>query len=187
MWSSWCWQWSLTSAISFGEVTSPCGRIQRRSPPASNARIFTQHTYYTYGRCTDAIREYAEAARIEKPDYGLLVDWGLALDCANQPDEAVAKMREAAALEPKAHVYTQIAMVYAKQSRWPEALEALGQAEKINPNYDVIYDTRGGIRAKNNDLAGAAADYQRALELNPSNDHARQMLDIVQGQLNSGQ
>ncbi|MGO4880830.1 MAG: hypothetical protein ACLP59_08415 [Bryobacteraceae bacterium] len=158
-----------------------------KSTGKQRPHLHLAHTYYTYGRCTDAIREYAEAARIEKPDYGLLVDWGLALDCANQPDEAVAKMREAAALEPKAHVYTQIAMVYAKQSRWPEALEALGQAEKINPNYDVIYDTRGGIRAKNNDLAGAAADYQRALELNPSNDHARQMLDIVQGQLNSGQ
>ena len=51
-------------------------------------------------------------------------------------------------------------MVYAKQSRWPEALEALAQAEKLDPNYDVIYDNRGGIRAKTNDLAGAAADYR---------------------------
>jgi tetratricopeptide (TPR) repeat protein len=68
-----------------------------------------------------------------QPDYGLLVDWGLAYDCVNEPDAAVAKLREAAALEPKAHVYTQIAMVYAKRSRWQEALEALAQAENLTP------------------------------------------------------
>jgi len=99
----------------------------------------------------------------------------------------VAKLREAAALEPKAHVYTQIAMVYAKQSRWQEALEALAQAERLNPNYDMIYDNRGGIRARTNDLAGAEADYRRALAINPSNEHAREMLGIVERQLSSRQ
>ncbi|MGA3044477.1 MAG: hypothetical protein ABSF54_27195, partial [Bryobacteraceae bacterium] len=138
-------------------------------------------------RCGDAIAQYAEAARAAKPDYGLLVDWGLAYDCVNQPDAAVAKLREAAALEPKAHVYTQIAMVYAERSRWQEALDALAQAAKIDAGYDMIYDNRGGIRAKTNDLAGAAADYRRALALNPSNEHAREMLEIVERQMSSRQ
>ena len=145
------------------------------------------HTYYTDGRCADAIAQYAEAARLEQPDYGLLVDWGLAYDCTNEPDLAVAKLREAAALEPQAHVYTQIAMVYAKRSRWQEALEALAQAERLNPHYDMIYDNRGGIRARTNDLAGAEADYRHALALNPSNEHAREMLGIVERQLSSRQ
>ena len=39
--------------------------------------------------------------------------------------------QEAAALHPSAHVYSQIGMVYAKQSRWQEALDALAQAEKF--------------------------------------------------------
>ena len=154
-----------------------------KSPGKQRVHFQLAHTYYAYNRCREAIAQYAEAARLEKPDYGLLVDWGLAYDCANEPDAALAKLREAAALDPKAHVYTQIAMVYAKQSRWPEALEALVQAEKLDPNYDMIYDDRGGIRANTNDLAGAATDYQRAIELNPANEHARQMLDIVQQRL----
>jgi tetratricopeptide (TPR) repeat protein len=77
-------------------------------------------------------------------------------------------------------------MVYAKRSRWAEALAALAQAEKINPNYDMIYDNRGGIRANTNDLPGAASDYRRAIELNPANEHARQMLEIVERELNAG-
>jgi tetratricopeptide (TPR) repeat protein len=154
-----------------------------KSPGKQRVHFQLAHTYYTNGRCRDAITQYAEAARLEKPDYGVLIDWGLAYDCAGEPDAAIAKLREAAALDPKAHVYTQIAMVYAKQSRWPEALEALAQAEKLDPNYDMIYDDRGGVRANTNDLAGAAADYQHALALNPANEHARQMLEIVQQRL----
>ena len=157
----------------------------RKSPGKQRVHFQLAHTYYTNGRCQDAIAQYAEAARLQKPDYGLLVDWGLAYDCANQPGLAVAKLRAAAVLDPKAHVYTQIAMVYAKRSHWPEALQALAQAEKLDPNYDMIYDNRGGIRANTNDLAGAAADYQHALTLNPSNEHARQMLEIVERQLHA--
>jgi len=112
-----------------------------------------------------------------------LYDWGLAYDDAGQPEQALEKLRLAAAIEPTAQVYTQVGMVYAKQKRWQEALDALAEAARRNPNYDMIYDNRGGIRANTNDLAGAAEDYRHALALNPSNDHARQMLEIVERQL----
>ncbi len=154
-----------------------------KSPAKPRVHFQLAHTYYSNGRYQDAVNAYAAAAQVQKPDYGLLVDWGLAYDRLNEPDEAIAKLREAAALDPTAHVYSQIGMVYAERSRWPEALEALAQAEKLDPNYDMIYDNRGGIRAKTNDLAGAAADYKHALALNPDNDHARQMLAIVEQQL----
>jgi len=158
-----------------------------KSPHKQRVIFQLGRLYYDNGRCSDALREYATAAQLQKPDYGLLVDWGLAYDCVDQPDEAIAKFRQAAALEPKAHVYSQIAMVYAKHSEWPQALQALAQAEKIDPNYDMIYDTRGGIKAKNNDFAGAAADYKRAVELNPLNQHAQQMLNVVEQQLKPSQ
>jgi Tfp pilus assembly protein PilF len=51
----------------------------------------------------------------------------------------------------------------------------------------MIYDNRGGIRARTNDLAGAEADYRHALAINPSNEHAREMLGIVERQLSSRQ
>ena len=80
------------------------------------------------------------------PSYAnLLVDWGLALDCAGQPQPALAKLQEAAATEPTAHVYTQIAMVYAKQSLWDQAMAALATAEKIDPKFPTTYAYRRGI------------------------------------------
>ncbi len=157
----------------------------RNSPAKQRVHFQLAHTYYANGRCRDAIAQYAYAARLEKPDYGLLVDWGLAYDCADQPDAAVAKFRQAAALDPKAHVYTQIAMVYAKRSQWPEALDALAQAEKLNPNYGAIYYYRGGIRAKTGDFAGAVADYQHALAIDPLMEPARAGLAYAQQQLHT--
>jgi tetratricopeptide (TPR) repeat protein len=155
----------------------------RNSPGKQRVHFQLAHTYYTNGRCLDAITQFQEAARVRAPDYGLLADWGLAYDCADQPDAAVAKLRQAAALDPKAHVYSQIAMVYAKRSHWPEALDALARAEKLDPTYSVTYYYRGGIRAKTGDFAGAVADYQHALALDPALQPARDGLAYAQQHL----
>lgn len=154
-----------------------------KSPLKQRVRFQLAHAYYSHGRYQDAVKQYAQAALVAKPDYGLLVDWGLAYDRLDQPEEALAKLREAAALDATAHVYSQIGMVYAERSRWPESLAALAQAEKLDPSFDMIYDNRAGIRAHTGDLAGAVADYQHALALNPYNDHAREMLEIVERQM----
>jgi tetratricopeptide (TPR) repeat protein len=154
-----------------------------KSPGKQRVRFQLAHTYYANGRCGDAIAQYAEAARLETPDYGLLVDWALAYDCADQPDAAIAKLREAAAINPTAHVYSQIGMVYAKRSRWPEALDALAEAVNRDPTYAATYYYRGGVRAKTGDFAGAVADYQRALVLDPLMEPARQGLAYAERQL----
>jgi tetratricopeptide (TPR) repeat protein len=151
-----------------------------KSPSKARVRLQLAFTYYAHGRCQDALAQYAEASQLRKPDVHMLVDWGLAYECAGEPDEALAKLREAAALRPTAHVFSQIGLVYARQSRWPEALEALNRAESLDRNYDMTYCYRAGVRAKTNDLAGALADYQHALALDPTNQLARQGLTYVE-------
>jgi tetratricopeptide (TPR) repeat protein len=155
----------------------------RKSPAKARAHYQLAFTYYRYGRCRDAVAEYAETARLEKPDHHLLLDWGLACECAGQPAEALAKLREAAALRPSAHVYSQIGLVYARQSQWPEALAALAQAEKLDSGFAMTYYYRGGVRAATGDFAAAAAEYQRALARDPTNQFARLGLAYAQHQL----
>src|SRR5581483_6572408 len=70
-------------------------------------------------QCDLAVQEYEKTAQLEKPDYSLLIDWAAAYDCAKQPDQALAKLLQAAALDKTAHVYTQIAKVYAEHQNWP--------------------------------------------------------------------
>ena len=152
----------------------------RKSPDKARIYYHLAFSYYMHGKCQDALVAYAELARRDTMDHNRLVDWGLAYECAGQPDEAVAKLRQAAALKPTAHVYSQIGMVYARQARWAEALEALAQAEKLDPYYAMTYYYRAGVRVQNHDYAGAADDYRRVLWLDPTNEPARAGLDYIQ-------
>ena len=134
-------------------------------------------------RCDQAIAEYEKTAQLQKPTYNLLVDWGLAYECLNQPDKALAKLEQAAALEKTAHVYTQMAKVYGEHQQWAEALDALATAEKLEPGYAVIYAYRGLIDYATNRTAAAVADYQRALALDPSLQPAHAGLAQAQARL----
>jgi tetratricopeptide (TPR) repeat protein len=98
------------------------------------------------------------------------------LDAQGKPQEALIKLQQASMLESSAHVQALIGMVYAKQSKWQEALAALERAEKIDPRFDVTYLYRGNIYEAAGDKASAAAQYQRAIALNPVNQAARDAL-----------
>lgn len=123
-----------------------------------------------------AIAEFEKTAQLEPPDYNLLIDWGLALDGLDRMDDALAKLRTASMMEPGPHVFTQIAMVYAKRQRWAEALDALATAEKVNPNYPHIYVYRGKIFLAQNQLEPAIREFEHALRLQPDNQDAIQEL-----------
>jgi tetratricopeptide (TPR) repeat protein len=155
--------WS--SAISLWQDTV------EKSPGKSRAHFQLGSAYMDAGQCQQAAAEYAKAAQSMLNDelrYNLLVDWGLALDCATQPQMALAKLQEAAALDSTAHVYTQIAKVYGEQSHWNEALNALATAEKLDPKFATVYAYRGLIYAGTNRFADAVAEFQHALALDPS-------------------
>jgi tetratricopeptide (TPR) repeat protein len=70
-------------------------------------------------------------------------------------------------LDPTAHVYSQIGMVYAKRARWAEAMEALDMAQKIDPNFAPTYYYRGGVHLSQNQVLEAVAEYRRAVQLDP--------------------
>jgi tetratricopeptide (TPR) repeat protein len=115
------------------------------------------------------------------------VDWALAFDCLNQPAEALTRLRQAAAMRKDAHIYSQIGMVYGKQGKNAEALEALDTAIKLNPRYEMSYIYLGGVHLALKDPAAAAADFRRVLAMNPANQSARDGLRMAEGQLRGGQ
>jgi tetratricopeptide (TPR) repeat protein len=112
------------------------------------------------------VAEYAKAAQLETPKFDLLLDWALAYDCAGKPDEAIAKLKQAVLLNPSAHVYSQLGKELAQQRQYPEALEALAAAERVNPNFEMTYVYRGGIFEMQGDKDRAAEQYRRALAIN---------------------
>jgi tetratricopeptide (TPR) repeat protein len=158
-----------------------------KSPRNPRAHFQLAHAYFLEHACDKAEAHYAIAAQIEKPRPSLLVDWALALDCLHQPEEALVRLRQAAAMRPGAHIYSQIGMVYGKQGKNAEALEALDTAIKLDPRYEMTYIYRGGVYLALKDPAAAAADFRRVLAIDPANQSARDALRMAEGQLRVGQ
>jgi tetratricopeptide (TPR) repeat protein len=156
----------------------------RKSPGKSRDHFNLAFAYYAEGRPDLALPEFEKTAQLQPLSQSLLVDWGLAYDGLNRPEEALAKFQQAALLPPvpgvsPANVYTQIAKIHAQQSHWPEALDALAAAEKLDPGYPEIFSYRGKIYFKNGQLRAAIQQYQRALQLDPTLEDARHDLALA--------
>lgn len=156
-----------------------------KSPNKRRVHFQLASAYFDAGHCELAIPEFERTAQFETPNYDLLVDWALALDACNQPDPAIAKLRQAALQKPTAHVYSQIGMVYAKRARWSEAMEALDMAQKIDAGYSMIYYYKGGIYLSQNQVPEAVANYRRSLELDGTYQPALEGLANAEARLRS--
>jgi tetratricopeptide (TPR) repeat protein len=151
-----------------------------KSPGNARAQFQLAYAQWKEGRCAEAVENYGKVAKLEKPDDRLLVDWALALDCVDKPDEAVAKLRQAAAIAPSALIYAQIGMVYGKRNRFDEATVALNEAEKLDSRFEMTYVYRGNIHAAKGEYARAADWYRHALAMNPRNETARNALAVAE-------
>jgi tetratricopeptide (TPR) repeat protein len=151
-----------------------------KAPNKRRPNFQLAYAYYTAQQCPAAVNQFSRTAALQKPDYSLLIDWGLAADCAGNSTEALAKLQQAAALERTAHVYSQIGMEYAKLTQYPQALDALNTASKLNPNFRMTYIYRGNVYALQGKRPEAAAEYQHALQIDPADQYARDGLIKLQ-------
>jgi tetratricopeptide (TPR) repeat protein len=158
----------------------------RKSPNKRRAHFQLAYAYDQQTRYRQALEEFQKTAELGPLTPDLLVDWGLAYDHLSQFDQALAKFQQAALMQPTAHVYSQIGMAYAQQSRWPEALQALATAEKLDPKFPDTYSYRGKIYLNTNQVPAAIQEYQRALLIDPTLEDARHDLAIAEARLRAG-
>src|SRR6202011_21705 len=128
-------------------------------PNKVRPRFQLAYAYFQLQHCDEAVAEYAKAAQLEPPKFDLLLDWALAYDCAGRPEDALAKLKQAASITRNAHVYSQIGMEYGKQGKYSEAMEALATAEHLDPNFAMTYVYRGNIYEVQHSVADAAQEY----------------------------
>jgi tetratricopeptide (TPR) repeat protein len=152
----------------------------RKSPNKARDHLQLALAYYDQGSFDRAVAEYQKAADLAPPDYNLLLDWALAYDGLNQPEKALAKLQQAAAMEPTAHVYSQMGMIYGKGRQWKEAMRALDIAEKIDPSFAMTYYYKGVVHLSTMDATAAAADFAKALAADPTLQPAREGLAQAQ-------
>jgi tetratricopeptide (TPR) repeat protein len=155
----------------------------RKSPNKPRAYLQLAQSYYDAGEFSKAVETFERVSKIEPPEYNTLVNWALALQRLGRFDESLVKMRQAAAMEPTAHVWSQIGMIHAQRGQRAEALEALGRAETLDPRWAPTYNYRAKVHFQAKELREAVEDYQRALSLDPSLTDARDELMRAQAML----
>jgi tetratricopeptide (TPR) repeat protein len=74
-------------------------------------------------------------------------------------------------------------MIYGKRAEWPQAMEALTQAEKLNPRFAVTYAYKGLVHMATNQAEAAVQDFQMALALDPKLQQAKDGLAQAQARL----
>jgi tetratricopeptide (TPR) repeat protein len=150
-----------------------------KSPNKVRPRFQLAFAYFQGQHCDEAVAEYAKAAQLEPPKFDLLLDWALAYDCAGKPEDALAKLKQAASITRNAHVYSQIGMEYGKQGKYSEAMEALATAEHLDPNFAMTYVYRGNIYEVQHSVAEGAKEYRRALAVDRFSQAARDGLTRI--------
>jgi len=76
-----------------------------KSPAKYRPSFQLAYVEYQAGNCNDAVDQYQKTATLQRPREDLLLDWALAYDCAGNTQAALAKLQQAAARRPNAHVY----------------------------------------------------------------------------------
>jgi protein O-mannosyl-transferase len=152
-----------------------------KSPNKLRPRFQLAFAEFQAAACADSVNDFQKAAVLEPPNYDLLLDWALAYDCAGNPQQAIAKLQQAATQHPDGHVYSQIGMEYGKMGKYPEALDALGTAQRLNPGFAMTYYYLGNIHAIQGNRAQAIEDYRRVLALDPHNAPATEALARMGG------
>jgi TolB-like protein/DNA-binding winged helix-turn-helix (wHTH) protein/Tfp pilus assembly protein PilF len=94
---------------------------------------------------------------------GLCLYWG-----DKKYDEALKEFEIAAATSPNnADVHGYIAGIYRRQGRWRESIASFERAQSLDPRNRAVAFLSGNNRLFMRDWAGAAAGYNRALEITP--------------------
>jgi tetratricopeptide (TPR) repeat protein len=130
-------------------------------------------------KCAAAIPEFAAARSRDPGNYELVWDLASAYDCNRQPEQAVPLLRSYAVARPSAGNYNRLAQVEASLGHTSQAMEAIGNALRLDPNNATSLAYRGLTKLALNDYSGADEDFQRALELEPGNKTAQHGLDII--------
>jgi tetratricopeptide (TPR) repeat protein len=153
-----------------------------KSPGKQRVQFGLAVATFRAGRCHEAVEHYRKAAEIEKPDYTLLMNWALAYECDHQPDQAIATLRESLRQKPSAQAWASMGVLYARQGKVTEALDALMKGQVLDPTYTITYYYRARIYQAMDRIPDAIQNLNVVLGVDPGNVAARQMMDQLKGQ-----
>ncbi len=152
--------------------------VLAKNPESWRANVQVGITALEGGRCQEALERFEKALPHAADNFSaaLHMNYARALDCSGRPAEAEKEFKTSLAIEEQAATWTQLGVFYARAQRSAEALDAFNHAITLNPAFPLAYSNRGNLHARLGNCAQAVPDFEKALELMPSNTTARRGL-----------
>ena len=142
-------------------------RWSKGSSLTSQERGMVSAALAELGRFKEANQLYREAVEADPKDPSLKVRWGRLLLQKHNPGDAEGLFREALELNSN-HTGALLGMAELAAGRWEsQAPETLKQALQINPNLTEARVMLARIELEHDDYTAAAAQLERALQVNP--------------------
>lgn len=135
----------------------------------------------------EAIPLFEEALGLDPENVAAAINLGGAFILQGKHDRAVPPLETASRLEPNnAMVWSNLAAAYlgklplSTQPRQDRAIVAYERALALDPDAPNVHYNLGLIYLERNEVARAAAHFQRALETDPNDRDAQHWLDRIQ-------
>ena len=166
------WRWCLVAEgaltyqrnLLWGSAIDIWKDTVSKSPRKLRPRFQLAFAEFQAGACADSVDEFQRAATLEPPTYDLLLDWALAYDCAGNPQQAIAKLQQAAAEHPRRpRVFANRHGIRKDRASIRRPWMRLRPRSGWTPDFAMTYYYLGNIHAIQGNPAQARHDYQHAL------------------------
>lgn len=139
-------------------------------------------TLYDAGQYDEAVAKYQQALRLAPTDAGARAELALTYNTLGRYPEAIGLCRQLVKENPQADptVYVTLGNSLDSDKKPAEALAAYRLGIKQHPaNYNLFFN-QGVTQAGQNDLPGATASFERAVQLNPRHASSHMLLGAIQ-------
>lgn len=147
-------------------------KVARRFPDDPGVHAALADLYSRWGKEDLALAAYERLARVEPDEPDHLVNLGEQHFQRGARDKAIAVWKRIAA-KKDAKGWARLAEVYAEHDMRDEALAAYAKAIALEPDNPERYRGRARVYERSRQWSQAVADWERALELTPTEPVAR--------------
>jgi tetratricopeptide (TPR) repeat protein len=152
-------------------------------PKYATSYYYLGTVYYDQGKSELAVSAFKQALALKPTGAGLLSMIAMGLEVTQQYDDALETFRDVVRLSTdpdlKALAYHDMGWIYNKTKQYREALTALREAVRLNPNDASGYDELGTAYQNVHQMTNALESFQKSVLLKPDNAAVQYHLGVV--------
>ena len=155
-------------------------RILLSDPANPQARLAMAEIQLAFRNLEAA--EQGFAALVKVPEVAARAEQGsgIALLLKGQDEASLLALQRAVALDPSLwRAWNGIGMLYDRAAGWDQAVAAYDRALALNVGSAMLHNNRGFSRLLRRDAQAAIADFEKALQLDPRLEAARENLRLA--------